>query len=210
MLYRTFLIAHSDPKRVENEQRYTLRSSNVPEGPAQVEFCPSRNSLYIRATVYLFTRESCWNPDSSTGTWSAAWLPRLLCYRPAVFFRRFVSLRLHYPNEKFGARLKNVTIPMLALFVNRVSLKLRNLKLCKAGECLNAISLFQTKSSSHSRFLKSCQGRSLFVRLIAPWRRRIVPLRRPQTALAYRHLMDSIGKGKLYTSYVYDGRSGGV
>jgi len=64
------------------------------------------------------------------------------------------------PNENFGARLKNVTIQVLTLFISRVSLKLRNLKLCKAGECLNAISLFQTNSSSHSSFLKSCQGGS--------------------------------------------------
>jgi hypothetical protein len=60
-------------------------------------------------------------------------------------------LRLHYRNENFDARLK---IPVLKLFINRVSLKLRNLKLCKTGECLNAISLFQTNSSSHASFFK--------------------------------------------------------
>jgi hypothetical protein len=73
----------------------------------------------------------------------------------------FISLRLHYRKENSGARLKNVTIPVLKLIINRVSLKLRNLKLCKAGECPNAMSLLQTTSLSHYSFLKLYQGRSL-------------------------------------------------
>ena len=117
----------------------------------------------------------------------------------------FVSLRLHYRNENFSARLKNFTVPVLKRFINRVSLKLRNLKLCRAAECLYVISLFQTNSSSDSSFVKSYVSRRVsgsfcLSRRVADGLYRCEGLKPPSRK----------GKGKLYTSYVYDGGSGGV
>lgn len=37
----------------------------VPEGPVQVEFCASRNSIFVWLTVYLHQRECSWNENSS-------------------------------------------------------------------------------------------------------------------------------------------------
>jgi hypothetical protein len=45
--------------------------------------------VYVWSAVCVYVREYSWNPNSQhTGTWSAAaWPPRRLCYRPAVFFQ---------------------------------------------------------------------------------------------------------------------------
>jgi hypothetical protein len=65
-----------------------------------------------------------------TGTLSAAtWLHRCLRYRPAVFFRHFISLRFHFRKENFGANFKNVTF----YFFKIMCLKLRNQKLPQSG-----------------------------------------------------------------------------
>jgi hypothetical protein len=43
-----------------------LRSSYVPEDPAQAEFCASRNSVYIWSTVTVYIKDSSLNPNSNT------------------------------------------------------------------------------------------------------------------------------------------------
>ena len=56
-------------------------------------------------------REFSWNPNSQyTRTWSvAAWPPRRLCYRPAVFFCHIRLTALSFPHgKKFGARFKKL------------------------------------------------------------------------------------------------------
>lgn len=164
-----------------NRGTNTPRRSNVPEGPAQVEFAQV-------GIHYTYGKLCVCSQGNTVEIQTPALGPDRLHDRPGSCVigqqyssAAFVSLRLHYRKENSGARLKNVTIPVLKLISNRVSLKLCNLKLCKAGECQNAISLLQTNSSSHCSFLNRIKEGLWFVRLVAPWRRRIAPLLRPQT-----------------------------
>jgi hypothetical protein len=78
-----------------------------------------------------------------TEIWSAAaWPPRRLSYRPAVFFHHLVSLHVNYGKEKFSARLKNSMIWISLLFS-----KFRNLKLSRM--CLYAHIHIHTHSYIH-------------------------------------------------------------
>jgi len=43
-----------------------FRSIYVPEGPAQVKFCARRNWVRTRWNIYVYTRQSSWNPNSNT------------------------------------------------------------------------------------------------------------------------------------------------
>jgi len=46
-----------------------------------------------------------------TGTWlEAAWPPRCLCYRPAVFFRHLRAITLSYCEESFGVLVKKMLL----------------------------------------------------------------------------------------------------
>jgi hypothetical protein len=76
--------------------------------------------------------------SQQTGTWSApVWLPRRLCYRPAVFLRHHHLTELLFSQEKkIGALLKNVIISGF-LFSNCGSLNLHNVKLLKVGRMCN-------------------------------------------------------------------------
>jgi len=76
----------------------------------QVEFCASWNWVSTSSAVY--TRQSRRYTNSQhTGTWSAAaWSPRRLCYRPAVFFRCLRFIALHSRKLKLGALFWNVLL----------------------------------------------------------------------------------------------------
>jgi hypothetical protein len=84
----------------------TWRSSCVQEGRAQVEFCVISNWVYKWSTVYVYTMESIWNPNSKTQEpdWPQHDRPAV-CYRPAVFFRHICLVALSFPLRKNSARV---------------------------------------------------------------------------------------------------------
>jgi len=86
-----------------------IRTIYVPKDTAQVEFCA--NLIEYRCTcIYICTRESMWNPNSSSvesdrpqhGQPAACVVPRQ--YYSAPFSLRFYSCK-----ESFGTPFKNVT-----------------------------------------------------------------------------------------------------
>jgi tRNA-binding EMAP/Myf-like protein len=83
-----------------------LRSSYVQEGPAEVEFCASRSSLYVLLTMYVRTyiQESSWNPNSSTLELDRQ---QHVCPAQLRSCDTFVSLSFHPHKKKFCAYLKN-------------------------------------------------------------------------------------------------------
>jgi hypothetical protein len=51
---------------VRTEQtRRDLRSTYIPECPAQAEFGLSRIRVYVSSNVYVYKREISWNPNSN-------------------------------------------------------------------------------------------------------------------------------------------------
>ena len=78
-----------------------------------------------------------------TGTWlEAAWPPRCLCYRPAVFFRHLRAITLSYCEESFGVLLKKCYyFKYIYLLKNWVRLKFPNLKLLQSCSVCSDIRL---------------------------------------------------------------------
>jgi len=81
-----------------------IRSSYVPEGPAQFEF--SLRAVYSIRIYHGVQRTS---EIQNTGIWrAAAWQPHRFCDRPAGFFRHRLLIANSFPHGKIGALFKNV------------------------------------------------------------------------------------------------------
>jgi hypothetical protein len=99
-----------------------LRSNYVLKGPAEVVFCPSHNWVYLVSVgcvcVYNFICTERSPVEMQTPTYcnliGRRWLPRILCYRPAVFCQLRLML-IHFRKEKFETRLKTVVISISLL-----------------------------------------------------------------------------------------------
>ena len=90
---------------------------------AQVEFCAVRNWVYSTVIYYiyiymcvcvcvcvcLYKRVQLKSEVWKARMWSAAaWLPRRLCYRPAVFFRHLRLKALSFRRRKFLRTFKKL------------------------------------------------------------------------------------------------------
>ena len=77
----------------------TFRKARLNPNSAQAE------TLFVCVCVCIYEAVQLKTKLQHAGTWSvAASLPRRLCYRPALFSSvTFVTLRVHYHKEKFGA-----------------------------------------------------------------------------------------------------------
>jgi hypothetical protein len=67
----------------------------------------SKLILHMISYIYLYKGDQVKSRLHHTGIWSAAaWPPRHLCYRPAVFFCHLRLIASHSREEEFCARLK--------------------------------------------------------------------------------------------------------
>lgn len=112
-----------------------LRNSYVPEGPGQWEFCAFRYRVCIWSTIFVYTWQSSWNPNSNT-----LQLHQTQHDRPVscVIAQQYSSAILllysfHSRRENFGARFENVISFFIPPFLNRAVLKLPNLNLRRSG-----------------------------------------------------------------------------
>ena len=116
-----------------------LRDCYHPEGPARFECCQSQKmSVHVVQTMRMCKGFQLKTPNSSTmETPAAAWPPRRLCYRPAVFVCYLSPIALSFSQGKIRRAFKNVTMLFYFIyFLNCLTLKFRNVKLSDSGVCL--------------------------------------------------------------------------
>jgi hypothetical protein len=108
------------------------------EGPAQVEFCASRNCLYVwRKPTYqnLIGQQQ----DRPTA-----------CVITQLYSS--VSSRYHYRREKFGTRFKNVTSWMFSTLLKLLNLRFSSFKLRTSGSALSPLPSAPCTRSIHYNF----------------------------------------------------------
>ena len=71
---------------------------------SKLNFAQFPNWVYIWSTVYVYTMESSWNPNSKTREpdWRQHDRPAV-CYRPTVFFRHICLVAFSFPLRKNSA-----------------------------------------------------------------------------------------------------------
>jgi hypothetical protein len=95
-----------------------LRISNLEECPVQIGFCTSRNWVYIRTTISVYTREYTWSPDSSVlqpDELQPKAPPPLIAHQYSS--GNFISLRCHSRNRKSARFEKYLTFRNLASYI---------------------------------------------------------------------------------------------
>ena len=106
--------------------------------PGASQIVRSSNWVHKWSTVCVCTYKGVQLKSTlqHTGTWSAAaWQPRSLCYRLAVFFLNLRLLPFSFPQGKLSARFKIVTLCFFLFFKKKkcINLKLRSLNCASQG-----------------------------------------------------------------------------
>jgi hypothetical protein len=81
-----------------------LHSSYMPQNLAQVEFCASRNSVYVWSNISIYKAEKSWNPNFNTlepNRWQHD-RPAATVIAQQYSSATLASLRVHSRKEKFG------------------------------------------------------------------------------------------------------------
>ena len=112
-----------------------LRNSCIPEGP-QVEY------VHIQGSPVEFQTPNTQEPDRPQRDPPTAFVVAQQCSSAT-----FASLRFHSRQKKLGDFLKKSLI-LFFIFFKSVSLKFRNLKLCKSGRPCSSIRTFRRKHLS--------------------------------------------------------------
>jgi hypothetical protein len=113
--------------------RHSLTCTVVLEGPTHAEFCAGQNWVYMWSTMYMYTRESSWNPNLNTLEPDRS---QHDCFSTCVITQQyssttFFSSHFYSHKGKFGTCLKNVSILVFFYFFkiaevwNRVTLNCR-------------------------------------------------------------------------------------
>jgi len=113
---------------------HNLRNSYVP-GSCGASWIFLRPELVTQAVKYICISKGVRlkSKIQYTGRWlTAVQLPRRLCYRPAVLLHHLHIIGLSFPVENIDGVLQKCYI-IFYLFLNRVSVKLRNVEWFNSG-----------------------------------------------------------------------------
>lgn len=121
------------------------RNNGVQQDPGASQIlCSSELNMHTANCICIYKGEQLKSKRQRTATWcTAAWPPRRLCYRPAVFFLRIHLITLSFLQRKVRGAFKK----MLYFFFN--FLQLRSLKLRDSRSVCTLFKRLQTKSCAH-------------------------------------------------------------